>query len=295
MFAVTSPTAPVTQPTVAQIMSEWSLSELASYIRRLTNSVTQENLDKTLEMVATIRDKTSLNTRVDAQPLCRSFRRIIAMQTSLQLTLASRSQLYRHLLDRITEGVIIVYPPRDPLPESDEGCEFAIFYEKRLAQDLINDDEWSEYFEYRGVDAEDASEAKRQMVPMAQTGEWLFLDEVKPLHPQALHEPVITNLLPRLVIMPTSSTMNTTLMFLRPSMIRNSPDSFDLIRRNLPHLSRPENMNRLHRLELILEESHPVLRRRPRVLNVSLVITLPSGLWKRNVALGSMMLSKRSH
>lgn len=64
--------------------------------------------------------------------------------------------------------------------------------------------------------------------------------------------------------------MNTTLMFLRPSMIRNSPDSFDLIRRNLPHLSRPENMNRLHRLELILEESHPVLRRRPRVLNVSL-------------------------
>ena len=69
--------------------------------------------------------------------------------------------LTRHLLDRITEGVIIVYPPRDPSPESDEGCEFAIFYEKRLAQDLINDREWSEYFEYRGVDAEDASEAKK--------------------------------------------------------------------------------------------------------------------------------------
>ncbi|KAG7403659.1 Trichothecene 3-O-acetyltransferase [Fusarium oxysporum f. sp. rapae] len=162
MFAVTSPTAPVTEPTVAQIMSEWSLSELASYIRRLTNSVTQENLDKTLEMVATIRDKTSLNTRVDAQPP------LSILQTDhrdANITSAdfgfAKPATYRHLLDRITEGVIIVYPPRDPSPESDEGCEFAIFYEKRLAQDLINDDEWSEYFEYRGVDAEDASEAKK--------------------------------------------------------------------------------------------------------------------------------------
>ncbi|KAF4498679.1 Trichothecene 3-O-acetyltransferase [Fusarium agapanthi] len=162
MFAVTSPTAPVTQPAIAQIMSELLLSELASYIRRLTNSITQENFDKTLEMVATIRDKTSLNTRVDEQPP------LSILQTDhrdANITSAdfgfAKPATYRHLLDRITEGVIIVYPPRDPSPESDEGCEFAIFYEKRLAQNLINDGEWSEYFEYRGVDADDASEAKK--------------------------------------------------------------------------------------------------------------------------------------
>ncbi|KAM0493671.1 hypothetical protein ACHAP8_009116 [Fusarium lateritium] len=160
MFAATSLTAPVTQPTVAQIISDWSLSQLASYIRQLTNSVTQENLDKTLDMVATIRDKTSLNARVDAQPP------LSILQTDhrdANITSAdfgfAKPTTYRHLLDRITEGVIIIYPPRDTSPESDEGCEFAIFYEKRLAEDLINDREWNEYFEYRGVDAEDATTA----------------------------------------------------------------------------------------------------------------------------------------
>lgn len=93
---------------------------------------------------------------------------------------------------------------------------------------------------------------------------------VKSFHSQTLHKPVITNLPPRLVIMPTARSMNTTLMFLRPSMIRNSPDGFNLIRCNLLHLRWPDNMNRLHRLELILEERHPVLRRRPRVLDISL-------------------------
>jgi hypothetical protein len=100
-----------------------------------------------------------LNTRVDAQPP------LSILQTDhrdANITSAdfgfAKPATYRHLLDRITEGVIIIYPPRDPSPESDEGCEFAIFYEKRLAQDLINDLEWREYFEYRG---EDASEAKK--------------------------------------------------------------------------------------------------------------------------------------
>lgn len=162
MFAVTSPTAPIQQPTVSQIISEWSFPELASYIRHLTDSVTQENLDKTLEMVATIRDKTSLNVRVDAQPP------MSILQTDhrdAKITVAdfgfAKPVTYRHLLDRITEGVIVIYPPRDPSPESDEGCEFAIFYEKRLAEDLTNDREWAEYFEYRGVDAEDAGHLQK--------------------------------------------------------------------------------------------------------------------------------------
>ncbi|CAJ0545167.1 Ff.00g086400.m01.CDS01 [Fusarium sp. VM40] len=159
MFAAVSLTAPVEQPTVAEVISDWTFSQLASYIRRLTDSVNQENLDETLEMVARVRDKTSLNTRIDAQPP------LSILQTDhrdADITAAdfgfTKPVTYRHLLDRITQGVIIVYPPRDTSPESDEGCEFAIFYEKRLAQDLIDDVEWSQYFEYRGVDAEDGSQ-----------------------------------------------------------------------------------------------------------------------------------------
>ncbi|KAF4984965.1 hypothetical protein FDECE_16931 [Fusarium decemcellulare] len=162
MFAATSPTAPVTQPTVAEVISDWSFSQLASYIRKLTDSVTQENLDKTLEMVAMVRDKAALNIRIDSQPpmsILQTDHRD-ANITSANFGFATPAT-YRHILDRITEGVIIVYPPRDPSPESDEGCEFAIFYEKRLAQDLIDDPEWNEYFQYRGVDAVDASQIKQ--------------------------------------------------------------------------------------------------------------------------------------
>ncbi|KAJ3534806.1 hypothetical protein NM208_g7394 [Fusarium decemcellulare] len=162
MFAATSPTAPVTQPTVAEVISGWSFSQLASYIRKLTDSVTQENLDKTLEMVATVRDKASLNIRIDSQPpmsILQTDHRD-ANITSANFGFATPAT-YRHVLDRITEGVIIVYPPRDPSPESDEGCEFAIFYEQRLAQELIDDPEWNEYFQYRGVDAEDARQLKQ--------------------------------------------------------------------------------------------------------------------------------------
>lgn len=31
---------------------------------------------------------------------------------------------------------------------------FALMYEKELAQDLINDQEFAKFFEYRGVDSE---------------------------------------------------------------------------------------------------------------------------------------------
>ncbi|KAM0256389.1 hypothetical protein ACHAQJ_005040 [Trichoderma viride] len=160
MFAALSTTAPVEQPTVAEVISEWPLSWVARYMRELTNSITQEGLDKTLGIVATIRDKASLNTRIDSLPpmsvLITDHRD--ASVASVDFGFA-KAITYRHLIDRITEGVIMVYPPRNNDPESDEGPEFSFFYEKRLAQTLIEDAEFNKYFEYRGIDAEDASAA----------------------------------------------------------------------------------------------------------------------------------------
>ncbi|KAL4895610.1 hypothetical protein BDV59DRAFT_211262 [Aspergillus ambiguus] len=132
MYAATSPTAPFPQPTAAEVI-EWPLLKLASYIRRLTNSVMQESLDQTLNMVAIIRGKMALSFRINSEPLF----------TAADFGFA-------------TPGVIIIYPPRRAAADSDEGCEFSIAYEKSLAQTLIGDLEWSKYFEYRGVDAEDA-------------------------------------------------------------------------------------------------------------------------------------------
>ncbi|KAL7915133.1 transferase family domain-containing protein [Trichoderma velutinum] len=160
MFAALSTTAPVEQPTVAEVISEWPLSKIAQYVRQMTASVTQEALDKTLDMVATVRDKTSLNIRIDSLPpmsILQTDHRDASM-ASTDFGFA-KAITYRHLTDRITEGVIIVYPPRSSDPESDEGPEMSFFYEKRLAQTLIEDPEWNKYFEFRGVDAEDASAA----------------------------------------------------------------------------------------------------------------------------------------
>lgn len=156
MFAAISSMAPVVQPTVAEVISEWPLSQLSSYIRKLTNSVTQESLDKTLEMVATVRDKTSMNIRIDSYPpmsILQTDHRD-ANITGANFGFAT-PVTYRHLLASVTEGCIIIYPPRTASPGSDEGCEIVIMYEKRLAQALIEDAEWNRYFEYRGVDIEE--------------------------------------------------------------------------------------------------------------------------------------------
>jgi hypothetical protein len=109
-------------------------------------------------MVAMVRDKSTLNIRIDAQPP------MSILQTDHRDANITGADFgfgspitYRHLLDRVTNGVIVIYPPRMNTGNPDEGCEFAIFYEEDLAQTLIDDPEWNEYFEYRGVDALDAA------------------------------------------------------------------------------------------------------------------------------------------
>lgn len=165
MYAALSATAPVEQPTAGEVISGWPLWKLARYVRRMTDSVTEGNLSRTLDMVAAVRDKTSLNTQIDAQPplsiLQTDHRDAKITETDWGF---ARPITYRHVIDNVSIGVIIIYPPRDPSPESDEGPEFAVFYEKRLAQTLIDDPEWNKYFEYRGVDAEDASAAATEEV-----------------------------------------------------------------------------------------------------------------------------------
>lgn len=155
--AALSTTAPVKAPTAAEVISEWPLPKLALYIREMTNSTTQEALDEMLTAIAPIRDKSALNLRIDSCPP------MSILQTdhrNANITSAdfgfAKPVVYRHLFDRMTQGVIVIYPPRDPAPESDEGPEFSITYEISLKQALIEDVEWRRYFEYRGVDAIDA-------------------------------------------------------------------------------------------------------------------------------------------
>lgn len=157
MMGAISDMTPVPAPTVAEVISEWPLPRLAAYIRALTNSTTQEFLDQILESIIPIRDKTALNIRCDSKPpmsiILTDHRN--ASMSSADFGFAT-STLYRHLLDYVSEGVFVIYPPRDPSPESDSGPEFSLAYERHLKQALLEDEEWNRYFEYYGVDATDA-------------------------------------------------------------------------------------------------------------------------------------------
>lgn len=159
MSAALSEKVPVVSPTAADVISQWPLSKIAFYIRQMTNSTTQEALDEALTAIAGIRDKTTLNIRIDSYPP------MSILQTdhrNANITAAdfgfATPAIYRVLVDCLTQGVNIIYPPRASAPGSDEGPEFSISYEKSLKQELINDPEWCKYFEYRGVDAIDAKD-----------------------------------------------------------------------------------------------------------------------------------------
>ncbi|GKT46986.1 trichothecene 3-O-acetyltransferase TRI101 [Colletotrichum spaethianum] len=152
MFVALSTTAPVEQPTVSELISEWPFWKIARYIRQLTDSVTQEDLDETLKMVATIRVKSSLNTRVDSRPpmsIGQSDHRSVNI-VSADFGFA-KPATYRYLMSQVSDTGILVYPSRDLSPESDEGPEIVVMYETDLAQTLINDPIWNEFFEYRGI------------------------------------------------------------------------------------------------------------------------------------------------
>lgn len=75
-----------------------------------------------------------------------------------------KPRLFRHIMASVTPGLKVVYPPTTDNPESDEGPEFCIGFEKELAQKLISDPEWSWYFEFRGVDSEDPEPSELEEV-----------------------------------------------------------------------------------------------------------------------------------
>lgn len=165
MAGASSLVAPVPQPTAVQVISEWSFPRLAQHIRHMTDSVTPEALDKMLEVVARFRDKTTINIRVDSKP---PMSMLVTDHRDTNISRAdfgfARPITYRHLSDNIEVpvGIVIVYPPRGDDPDSDEGPEFAVSFEKSLTQALINDTEWCEYFEFRGIDGLDTNAPSEQ-------------------------------------------------------------------------------------------------------------------------------------
>ncbi len=140
------------QPTASEVISDSPLSQLASFIRRMTDSISQEDLDKRLEAASAIRDKSNQFLRTETfspmSVIMTDWRATNIAAANFRLAMPSA---FRHLSENVTRCVVQVYPPRIEGPGSDEGCEFSVAFEKSLAQALIKDPEWSEYFEHRGT------------------------------------------------------------------------------------------------------------------------------------------------
>lgn len=128
------------------------------YIRQLTNSTTEENLDIALSAIAPVRDKPALFLRTDSFPPMSNFTTDWRDTRPCDADFGfGKSHAFRFPFDTVTPGLTVVYPVRtsNPLAGEDEGNEFSIGFERELARGLIEDPEWNRYFEYRGVDAEE--------------------------------------------------------------------------------------------------------------------------------------------
>ncbi|KAL4737601.1 hypothetical protein BDV11DRAFT_206611 [Aspergillus similis] len=158
VFVALSTQNPTPQLTVEEVISTAPLSKLAWYIRQLTNSVTEEGLDTALSAIAPVRDKTALFLRTDSFPPMSNFTTDWRDARPCDADFGfGKPHAFRFPLNTATNGLLVVYPVRTnnaPAGE-DEGNEFCIGFEKELARALIEDPEWTRYFEFRGVDTEE--------------------------------------------------------------------------------------------------------------------------------------------
>ncbi|KAF7555349.1 hypothetical protein G7Z17_g2204 [Cylindrodendrum hubeiense] len=151
---ITSTMSTVPQLTLAEIISEAPLSKLASYTRQMTDSVTVDMLAGALQKVAHVRNKQDLSINLDSFP---PMSLLVSDWRSAKICTFdfgfAEPTAYRHLFGGVPLCQAVVYAPRKGPAGDDEGMEVQITFETELVQQLVNDPEWSKYFEFRGVDA----------------------------------------------------------------------------------------------------------------------------------------------
>ncbi|KAK8066147.1 hypothetical protein PG997_012894 [Apiospora hydei] len=148
-------------PTIAELASppgghETPLSHIALYVRRLTQSVTQAGVEAVLEYIATLRDQQSISFNLMAKPPLSFFITDHRPADATSCDFGFGRPLTHRFLTRgsISANLVFVYPPQATSGGDDDnqGTIWSIGMEKDLVSKLRADPEWSQYFEYRGVD-----------------------------------------------------------------------------------------------------------------------------------------------
>jgi hypothetical protein len=119
-------------------------------------------LDSSLANVASITNKSDLSIRVDSFPplalLWADWR--AGNYCTFDFGFGT-PEAYRHFFGGVPVCQAIVFPPR--LGGVDEGMEIMFSCEKEIARDVVNDEEWGRYMEYRGVDVDVEEEIKAKL------------------------------------------------------------------------------------------------------------------------------------
>ena len=149
-------------PTLGEIAAlpagrEASLSVPASYIRRLTDSMTQSRVEALLEYISTLKDQQSVSFNLASKPPLSLFITDHRPADIAGCDFGFMKPITHRFLTggAVSPNLTLVYPAphSDKAHGSDDaGTIWAISMEKAVIPTLLEDPEWSEYMEYRGVD-----------------------------------------------------------------------------------------------------------------------------------------------
>jgi len=160
---VKSTASTLPQLTLAEIISEAPLSKIANFTRQLIDSVTADFVATLLQEHANVRNKQDLSINLASFPpmsmLVSDWR--VADFRNLDFGFGEPS-CFRHLFGAVPLCQVLVYAPRKGPEGDDEGMEILIAFETELSEQLIDDPEWSKYFEFRGVDESDGESFSTQ-------------------------------------------------------------------------------------------------------------------------------------
>lgn len=149
----------VKMPSVREVVGaedEAPLARLAQYVRQITDSVTQKHVEGLLEYIAMLRDQQSVSFNLMSKPPMSFFVTDHRPADVSSCDFGFGFPLTHRFLtgDDISLNMTLVYPATRSCKESDgdEGTIWSITMEKAVVPALLNDVEWSRYFEYRGID-----------------------------------------------------------------------------------------------------------------------------------------------
>ncbi|KXX76485.1 Trichothecene 3-O-acetyltransferase [Madurella mycetomatis] len=143
------------QLTLAEVISEARLRDIAAFIRRITDSVSQDTLQTTVATAASVSDPSNLHFRQNSMP---PMSLIVTDWRGVDMGDAEfgfgRAVAVRQLSDVVTENVITIYPRRTAGGDSDYGLEVVVPFERHAVDTLIKDPQMNEFFTFRGFEAE---------------------------------------------------------------------------------------------------------------------------------------------